>query len=59
MNALRELDQVAYVRFASVYREFSDVSQFIETLQGLLDTKELKGIKHHPHIAHAMHAAKR
>ncbi|MDZ4784613.1 MAG: transcriptional regulator NrdR [bacterium] len=40
MNALREIDQVAYVRFASVYREFSDVSQFMETLQGLLESKE-------------------
>ena len=37
MEALREVDQVAYVRFASVYREFSDVSQFMDTLQGLLD----------------------
>jgi transcriptional repressor NrdR len=43
MKGLRELDQVAYVRFASVYREFSDVSQFLETLSGLLDTKEKLG----------------
>jgi transcriptional repressor NrdR len=35
MDELRKLDKVAYVRFASVYREFSDVSQFIEMLQGL------------------------
>lgn len=40
VKALREIDQVAYVRFASVYREFSDVSQFMETLQGLLENKE-------------------
>lgn len=40
MKALREIDQVAYVRFASVYREFSDVSQFMDTLQGLLDPKD-------------------
>ncbi len=41
MKALRQIDQVAYVRFASVYREFSDVSQFMETLQGLLESKEV------------------
>lgn len=35
MEALKELDKVAYVRFASVYREFSDVSQFVDTLQSL------------------------
>jgi len=37
MEALKELDQIAYVRFASVYREFSDVSQFVDTLQSLED----------------------
>lgn len=31
MDVLRPVDQVAYVRFASVYREFSDVSQFVDT----------------------------
>lgn len=35
MEALKSLDKVAYVRFASVYREFSDVSQFVDTLQSL------------------------
>ena len=30
MSLLRELDQVAYIRFASVYREFKDVSDFME-----------------------------
>ena len=30
MQRLRELDQVAYIRFASVYREFKDVSDFVE-----------------------------
>ena len=33
---LKELDQVAYVRFASVYREFKDVSDFVEELQPML-----------------------
>lgn len=35
MEALKGLDQVAYVRFASVYREFRDVSQFVDTLESL------------------------
>ncbi|HMO01375.1 MAG TPA: transcriptional regulator NrdR [Oligoflexia bacterium] len=35
MNALRELDQIAFVRFASVYLEFSQVNQFAETLASL------------------------
>jgi len=37
MNELRLLDQVAYVRFASVYREFKDVNQFVEELRPLLE----------------------
>ena len=37
MEALRDLDQVAYVRFASVYREFKDVNQFLDELKPLLD----------------------
>ena len=36
MNSLRDLDKVAFVRFASVYREFKDVDQFMATLKGLL-----------------------
>jgi len=36
MSLLRELDQVAYVRFASVYREFKDVSDFVEEVQPML-----------------------
>ena len=38
MERLRELDRVAFVRFASVYREFKDVDQFMATLKGLLET---------------------
>lgn len=37
MQSLQGLDQVAYVRFASVYREFKDVSQFLEELKPLLN----------------------
>jgi len=36
MDALRRIDQVAYVRFASVYREFRDIEQFREELESLL-----------------------
>ncbi len=36
IDQLRRLDQVAYVRFASVYRRFEDVSQFMDELRQLL-----------------------
>lgn len=36
IQALKEIDDVAYVRFASVYREFKDVADFIAELKGLL-----------------------
>ena len=36
MSELHQLDQVAYVRFASVYREFKDVAQFMDEVKGLL-----------------------
>ena len=39
MENLRELDRVAFVRFASVYRDFKDVDQFMATLKGLLETR--------------------
>lgn len=38
-NALRELDQVAFVRFASVYRSFQDVNDFVEELQPMLKAR--------------------
>ena len=37
MDELKDLDQVAYVRFASVYREFKDVNTFMSELKKLLD----------------------
>lgn len=37
MERLRELDQVAYVRFASVYRRFEDVEEFVRELHQLKD----------------------
>jgi transcriptional repressor NrdR len=36
MEALRETDQVAYVRFASVYRSFKDIHEFMSALSTLL-----------------------
>jgi transcriptional repressor NrdR len=38
MDQLVNLDQVAYVRFASVYREFKDVNTFMDELKKLLDS---------------------
>lgn len=37
MNKLKDFDSVAYVRFASVYREFKDVNTFMDELKKLLD----------------------
>ncbi len=37
MDKLQELDEVAYVRFASVYREFKDVNTFMSELKKMLD----------------------
>ena len=37
MNKIKNLDPVAYVRFASIYREFKDVSTFMEELKKFLD----------------------
>ena len=39
MRRLKQMDEVAYVRFASVYREFKDVNTFMEELGKLLKNK--------------------
>jgi transcriptional repressor NrdR len=39
MARLKELDKVAYVRFASVYRQFEDVQEFMAELKDLLETR--------------------
>ena len=44
MSRLREIDSVAYIRFASVYRDFKDVNEFKAELEGLL-RGETKGRK--------------
>ena len=40
MQELKHLDKVAYVRFASVYRHFRDISEFMSELKDLLNAKE-------------------
>lgn len=40
MQQLRRLDEVAYVRFASVYRNFRDIGEFMNQLKDLLSAKE-------------------
>ncbi len=42
MERLRELDKVAYVRFASVYRKFEDVDEFLRELKNLLGRADAK-----------------
>ena len=39
MDGLSKLDEVAYVRFASVYRQFKDVNEFMDELKSLLDSR--------------------
>lgn len=40
MNNLKEIDEVAYVRFASVYRQFKDVNKFKQELERLLEEED-------------------
>ena len=42
MNRLHALDEVAYVRFASVYRSFKDINEFMSELKDILNEKEAK-----------------
>jgi transcriptional repressor NrdR len=42
MEKLHKLDEVAYVRFASVYRSFKDINEFMAELKDILGNKELK-----------------
>ncbi|MEK7337979.1 MAG: transcriptional regulator NrdR [candidate division NC10 bacterium] len=43
MQRLHDLDEVAYVRFASVYRQFKDVSEFVAEVRGLLEGSPRRG----------------
>jgi transcriptional repressor NrdR len=40
MERLKNLDEVAYVRFASVYRQFKDINSFMDELGKLLESKK-------------------
>ena len=40
MEGLKELDEVAYVRYASVYRSFKDINSFMSELQRMMEKKE-------------------
>ena len=40
MERLRDLDEVAYVRFASVYRQFTDINTFVQEVEKLLTSKK-------------------
>jgi transcriptional repressor NrdR len=42
INNLKEWDEVAYVRFASVYRQFKDINEFMAELEGILRAKREK-----------------
>jgi len=54
MVQLSSLDQVAYVRFASVYRSFRDISEFMAELAELLQQESMKkAIEGKPHEASA------
>lgn len=39
MESLKNLDEVAYVRFASVYRQFKDINTFMEEIKNLMTNK--------------------
>lgn len=45
MEHLHRLDEVAYVRFASVYRSFKDINEFMTELKDILSNKEIKTLK--------------
>jgi transcriptional repressor NrdR len=45
MDRLHKLDEVAYVRFASVYRSFKDINEFMSELKDILGSKEMKALK--------------
>ncbi|HID98478.1 MAG TPA: transcriptional repressor NrdR [Thermodesulfobacteriaceae bacterium] len=45
MAELRQWDDVAYVRFASVHKQFKDLNEFLEQLQQLLGEKDMNGLR--------------
>uniref|UniRef100_A0A7C3N9A2 Transcriptional repressor NrdR n=1 Tax=candidate division WOR-3 bacterium TaxID=2052148 RepID=A0A7C3N9A2_UNCW3 len=49
MEHLKEVDEISYVRFASVYRQFKDMNEFIDELNSLLNKGEKNGSKGNKH----------
>ena len=45
MDELMKLDDVAYIRFASVYRQFKDIHDFVDEVRPMLDRKNTKRLK--------------
>ena len=43
MERLKDLDEVAYVRFASVYRQFTDINTFVSEIEKLQTNRKKKG----------------
>jgi transcriptional repressor NrdR len=48
MSRLKDIDTVAYIRFASVYRDFKDVNEFKEELEGLLSNRDSRSRRANP-----------
>jgi transcriptional repressor NrdR len=48
MQRLKDIDTVAYIRFASVYRDFKDVNEFKIELEGLLSGKDSRNKRPNP-----------
>ena len=42
MSGLKEIDEVAYVRYASVYRQFTDISSFMQELETMMKENKTK-----------------
>lgn len=45
MDELKQLDSVAYVRFASVYRDFKDLPDFVKALEGLMNKEQAAALR--------------
>jgi len=52
MDELRKLDQVAYIRFASVYRRFDDVAEFREAIEVLEQTPDASATANRGSVPH-------
>ncbi len=48
MNGLKEIDEVAYVRYASVYRQFTDISSFMQELETMMRDNQSKNSERKP-----------